>query len=98
MRCTLSIVHAGLLSDDLHDEMDPVVIEAVRQLPEKEAYMRLYRITHAIDLKMKGGELPREEWTTPEAVSAYNRSYLRGSNFSQIGYFVNFPSTSIYTV
>ena len=67
---TMRFNSVGLLTDDLHNEYDPAVEEAVRRLPEKEAYLRLYRIKRALDLNLKGAELPKSQWTTPEQVSS----------------------------
>lgn len=60
----------GLLREDLYMEENPVITEAVRRLPEREKYLRLYRLKRAMDLSMKHALLPKEQWTTPEQVSA----------------------------
>ncbi|XP_064387291.1 uncharacterized protein LOC135335665 [Halichondria panicea] len=55
----------GLLLDDIQNEEDPAVKEAVRRLPEEDSYARLYRIKRALDLSIKGAQLPKEQWITP---------------------------------
>ena len=61
--CTL-----GLLREDLYNEADADVGEAIRRLPEKEQQLRLFRLKRAIDLSLKHSLLPKEQWTTGEQV------------------------------
>lgn len=58
----------GLRREDLYNEEDPDVHEAIRRLPEKEQQLRLFRMKRALDLSMKHSILPKEQWTTPEQV------------------------------
>ena len=58
----------GLRRDDIiSDEID-IVEEAIRRLPDKEAFDRTFRIRRAMQLQMLNSELPREEWTRIEEV------------------------------
>ena len=69
-RQTITHVYAiGLLREDLYNESDADVCEAVRRLPEKEQQLRLFRLKRAIDLSLKHSLLPKEQWTTAEQVS-----------------------------
>ena len=61
--CTL-----GLLREDLYNEGDVDVCEAIRRLPEKEQQLRLFRLKRALDLSLKHSLLPKEQWTTTEQV------------------------------
>ena len=62
---------AGLLREDLYNEADPDVNEAIRRLPESEQQLRLFRMKRALDLSMKHSILPKEQWTTPEQVHVF---------------------------
>jgi ubiquinol-cytochrome c reductase subunit 7 len=59
---------SGLVFDDLVPEEGPVVKEAIRRLPPKAYYDRLYRFRRALNLSMKKDVLPKEEWTKAEEV------------------------------
>ena len=69
--CTL-----GLLREDLYNEADADVGEAIRRLPEKEQQLRLFRLKRAIDLSLKHSLLPKEQWTTAEQVFLYSIATL----------------------
>ena len=56
----------GLLKDDLLREEDPAVEEAIRRLPERDQFLRLYRLKRALDLSMKHALLPEDQWTKYE--------------------------------
>lgn len=58
----------GLLREDLYNEADADVGEAIRRLPEKEQQLRLFRLKRALDLSVKHSLLPKEQWTTAEQV------------------------------
>ena len=60
---------SGLLREDLYNEAEADVSEAVRRLPEKEQQLRLFRLKRALDLSLKHSLLPKEQWTTAEQVS-----------------------------
>ena len=70
--CT--ICSTGLLREDLYNEDDADVREAIRRLPEKEQQLRLFRLKRATDLSMKHSLLPREQWTTPQQVYMYQQT------------------------
>ena len=59
----------GLLREDLYNEADTDVCEAIRRLPEKEQQLRLFRQKRALDLSLKHSLLPKEQWTTAEQVN-----------------------------
>ena len=61
-------ITTGLLREDLYNEDDADVREAIRRLPEKEQQLRLFRLKRAIDLSMKHSLLPKEQWTSTEQV------------------------------
>lgn len=44
-------------------------------MPENESFLRLYRVKRALDLNLKGAQLPKEQWTTPENVCIYNYAH-----------------------
>ncbi|KAI1380846.1 putative ubiquinol--cytochrome-c reductase [Hypoxylon crocopeplum] len=56
----------GLRSDDLIVEENENVIKALKRLPPKEAYDRVYRLRRAFQCSTTHRLLPREEWTKQE--------------------------------
>ncbi|KAF2235162.1 14 kDa subunit of cytochrome bd ubiquinol oxidase [Viridothelium virens] len=62
----------GLLSDDLIPEESDTVQKALKRLPPKEAYDRVFRLRRAFQLSLQHTILPKEEWTT----TAQDRPYL----------------------
>ncbi|KAI0108533.1 putative ubiquinol--cytochrome-c reductase [Daldinia grandis] len=63
----------GLRADDLIVEEDENVIKALKRLPPKEAYDRVYRLRRAFQASTVHKLLPKEEWTKPEE----DRPYLQ---------------------
>nr|POE52064.1 cytochrome b-c1 complex subunit 7 [Quercus suber] len=53
----------GLRSDDLIPEESEAVQLALKRLPPKEAYDRVYRMRRAFQLSLSHQLLPQEEWT-----------------------------------
>ena len=58
----------GLFSDDLLITETDRIQEALRRLPRREFYDRIFRIRRAISLTTNQEELPKTQWTTPENV------------------------------
>ncbi|KAI1140431.1 putative ubiquinol--cytochrome-c reductase [Hypoxylon sp. FL0543] len=56
----------GLRADDLIVEENEKVIKALKRLPPKEAYDRVYRLRRAFQASATHKLLPKEEWTKPE--------------------------------
>ncbi|KAI2638912.1 putative ubiquinol--cytochrome-c reductase [Hypomontagnella submonticulosa] len=56
----------GLRADDLIVEENEKVIKALKRLPPKEAYDRVYRLRRAFQCSTAHQLLPKEEWTKPE--------------------------------
>lgn len=56
----------GLLRDDLLDEDNPDVKEALRRLPEDIRDERSFRIVRAMQLDTTKDILPKEQWTKLE--------------------------------
>lgn len=54
--------------DDLIEEENDVVQEALKRLPADEMYKRSYRIRIAQQCGVTHTELPPEQWTKPEDV------------------------------
>ena len=54
--------------DDLIEEENDIVQEALRRLPKEEQYRRAYRIRIAQQCGVTHTELPRAQWTKPEDV------------------------------
>jgi len=54
--------------DDLIEEENDVVQEALRRLPAKEQYARAYRIRIAQQCGVTHTELPRDQWVKPQDV------------------------------
>ncbi|KAK4188049.1 cytochrome b-c1 complex subunit 7 [Podospora australis] len=55
----------GLKADDLISEENETVLKALRRLPPKESYDRIYRIRRATQLSLQQKILPRSEWIKP---------------------------------
>jgi hypothetical protein len=66
----------GLLSDDMWDAEEPVVIEATNRLPKPLFEARAYRIMRAQDYSGHGITLPEDQWTKWEDDVAYLVPYL----------------------
>ncbi|KAL9654777.1 hypothetical protein ABK040_008571 [Willaertia magna] len=66
----------GLLYDDLLNDEDPVIIEALNRVPEEVLRAREKRLARAFDLSVNQKRLPKEEWTKPEDDVAYLRPYV----------------------
>ena len=75
-RCISAIVSFGTKVDgrydDLIEEENDVVQEALRRLPAKEQYARAYRIRIAQQCGVTHTELPRDQWTKPEDVHSHS--------------------------
>ncbi|PGH22931.1 hypothetical protein AJ80_02980 [Polytolypa hystricis UAMH7299] len=56
----------GLRHDDLIPEENDVVQLAIKRLPPKEAYDRVFRIRRAFQLSIEHQLLPKHEQTKPE--------------------------------
>ncbi|KAI1389813.1 14 kDa subunit of cytochrome bd ubiquinol oxidase [Hypoxylon trugodes] len=56
----------GLRADDLIVEENENVIKALKRLPSKEAYDRVYRLRRAFQCSTTHKLLPKSEWTKPE--------------------------------
>ncbi|KAI1808092.1 putative ubiquinol--cytochrome-c reductase [Daldinia bambusicola] len=56
----------GLRADDLIVEENEHVILALKRLPPKEAYDRVYRLRRAFQASTVHKLLPKDEWTKPE--------------------------------
>jgi len=66
----------GLLYDDILNDEDPVVIEALNRLPEEVRRAREKRLARAFDLSVNQKRLPKEKWTKVEDDVAYLRPYV----------------------
>ncbi|KAF2201991.1 ubiquinol-cytochrome c reductase complex 14 kDa protein-like protein [Delitschia confertaspora ATCC 74209] len=56
----------GLRADDLIPEESDSVQLALKRLPPKEAYDRVFRLRRAFQCSVSHRLLPKEEWTKPE--------------------------------
>lgn len=61
----------GLHRDDLLDEYDPDVIEALRRCPQKTVDERNYRALRATQLSIQHSILPKDQWTKFEEDKLY---------------------------
>ncbi|KAL3424460.1 ubiquinol-cytochrome C reductase complex 14kD subunit [Phlyctema vagabunda] len=61
----------GLRADDLIPEESEVVLLALKRLPQKEAYDRVYRLRRAFQCSLSHQLLPKEQHTKPEEDTAY---------------------------
>ncbi|KAK3996678.1 cytochrome b-c1 complex subunit 7 [Cladorrhinum sp. PSN332] len=67
----------GLRADDLISEENETVLKALRRLPPKEAYDRIYRLRRATQLSLQQKVLPKNEWTKAEEDVPYLGPLLR---------------------
>lgn len=56
-------------ADDLIVEENEDVILALKRLPPKESYDRVYRLRRAFQCSVTHKLLPKDQWTKPEEVS-----------------------------
>ncbi|KAK3681449.1 cytochrome b-c1 complex subunit 7 [Podospora appendiculata] len=56
----------GLRADDLISEENETVLQALKRLPPKQSYDRIFRIRRAVQLSLSHKLLPKNEWTKPE--------------------------------
>ncbi|KAL1863945.1 hypothetical protein VTK73DRAFT_6324 [Phialemonium thermophilum] len=56
----------GLRADDLISEENAVVAQALKRLPMKENYDRVFRLRRAMQCSITHKLLPKSEWTKPE--------------------------------
>ncbi|KAJ3292474.1 hypothetical protein HK104_005282 [Borealophlyctis nickersoniae] len=68
----------GLRFDDLIPEETPVVQEALRRLPPREYYDRLFRFRRALNLSANQTELDPQDWTKPEQDIPYLKPLIAG--------------------
>ncbi|KAF2648505.1 14 kDa subunit of cytochrome bd ubiquinol oxidase [Lophiostoma macrostomum CBS 122681] len=61
----------GLRADDLIPEENEVVQLALKRLPPKDAYDRVYRLRRAFQCSVSHQLLPKEQWTKPEEDTPY---------------------------
>lgn len=66
----------GLLYEDLLDEWQDDVKEAVRRLPPKDYHERTFRIVRAMQYSLMHRILPKEQWTKFEDDVPYLTPYL----------------------
>ncbi|RPA79841.1 14 kDa subunit of cytochrome bd ubiquinol oxidase [Ascobolus immersus RN42] len=66
----------GLLTDDLISEENDVVQKALKRLPPKVAYDRVYRLRRAMQLSLTHQILPPSEQIKPEQDIPYLRPYI----------------------
>lgn len=59
-------------ADDLIVEEDENVLKALKRLPPKEAYDRVYRLRRAFQCSATHKLLPKSEWTKQEEVRCYH--------------------------
>ncbi|KAI9708086.1 MAG: Cytochrome b-c1 complex subunit 7 [Bogoriella megaspora] len=67
----------GLRADDLIPEENDAVLKALKRLPPKVAYDRVFRLRRAFQCSIAHQLLPREEWTKPEDDVEYLGPYIR---------------------
>lgn len=67
--------------DDLIEEENEIVQEALRRLPAEEQYRRAYRIRIAQQCGVTHTELPRDQWLKPEDVCPLLAELLSGQLF-----------------
>jgi len=61
----------GLKADDLIPEESETVLLALKRLPEKEAYDRVFRLRRAFQCSLAHQLLPKEQQTKPEEDTSY---------------------------
>ncbi|KFZ19321.1 hypothetical protein V502_03717 [Pseudogymnoascus sp. VKM F-4520 (FW-2644)] len=64
----------GLRADDLIPEESDVVLQAIKRLPPKESYDRVFRLRRAFQCSLSHQLLPKEQQTPPEEVCATHPS------------------------
>ncbi|KIN06688.1 hypothetical protein OIDMADRAFT_17432 [Oidiodendron maius Zn] len=67
----------GLRNDDLIPEESEIVQQALKRLPEKESYDRIFRIRRALQLSLQHQLLPKAEQTKPEEDYHYLSPIIR---------------------
>ncbi len=58
-------------ADDLISEEDEDVLKALKRLPPRQSYDRIFRIRRATQLSLQQKILPRADWTKPEEDKPY---------------------------
>jgi ubiquinol-cytochrome c reductase subunit 7 len=64
--------------DDLLEDENPIVQEALRRLPPDESFKRAYRVRIAQQCGVTHHDLPRDQWLKPEDVLNAQQSLKRG--------------------
>jgi ubiquinol-cytochrome c reductase subunit 7 len=59
----------GLRTEDLISEESEVMQTAIRRLPAKDTYERVFRFATAVQLSLSHHLLPKDQWLKPEDVS-----------------------------
>ncbi|KAL8802579.1 MAG: hypothetical protein Q9182_003744 [Xanthomendoza sp. 2 TL-2023] len=67
----------GLRADDLIPEESDTVMLALKRLPPKEAYDRVFRIRRAMQCSVSHTLLPKDQQTKPEEDYLYLTPYIR---------------------
>ncbi|KAL9037092.1 MAG: hypothetical protein Q9214_005848 [Letrouitia sp. 1 TL-2023] len=67
----------GLKADDLISEENEIVLQALKRLPPKEAYDRVFRLRRAIQCSVTHQLLPKDQWTKPEEDRLYLMPVIR---------------------
>lgn len=67
----------GLKADDLIPEESEVVLKALKRLPPKEAYDRIFRLRRAVQCSVSHQLLSKEEQTKPEEDVEYLGPLIR---------------------
>ncbi|XP_043476455.1 cytochrome b-c1 complex subunit 7-like [Leptopilina heterotoma] len=67
----------GLLHDDLYNQFNPAVVEALRRLPQDIKDERNFRICRAMQVNCTKSILPKEQWTKFEEDIRYLKPYIK---------------------
>jgi len=67
----------GLRADDLIPEESETVLLALKRLPPKEAYDRVFRLRRAFQCSLAHQLLPKDQQTKPEEDTAYLSPIIR---------------------
>ncbi|ORY09370.1 cytochrome b-c1 complex subunit 7 [Clohesyomyces aquaticus] len=67
----------GLRADDIIPEENDMVQLALKRLPPKEAYDRVFRLRRAFQCSVSHQLLPKEQWTKPEEDGPYLTSIIK---------------------
>ncbi|KAL8813371.1 MAG: hypothetical protein Q9223_000714 [Gallowayella weberi] len=67
----------GLRADDLIPEESDTVMLALKRLPPKEAYDRVFRIRRAMQCSVSHTLLPKDQQTKPEEDYLYLTPYIK---------------------